>query len=292
MRLPAPAGVALPVAQRRLLPGYMQPAIVVDGSDTTTSLRARASLTTGAANTKGSWSQVIAATTSEINMIYLSLTAGTFASATNTSCLVDIGIGAAASEVVIVPNIALGYRVITLNTCFYAFPVNIPLGSRVAVRGQGAEASKGIAVEMTFAQLPNGRKAPTSIIDMGTDTATSKGVTVSNPGSNNTKGSWTQIIAATAEPFDALIVGAQGAAGTAFTASGEGLVDIGYGASGAEVKLVENLKIQSSVSEQIHLIPHPLIIPCRLPAGTRLAARYQRSVTTMPLDIILYGVRT
>lgn len=285
-------GVSLPASQRRLAPGYMQPLIVGDGAAGGTSLRAQATATaSGTPHTKGSWQEIIAATTSDVTFLWLTLTASTFTAATDTSTLLDIGIGAAASEVVVVPNLAVGYQsaVSATVTPLYGIPVFIPVGSRVAIRAQSAVASKTVAAQVVLGQMPNGKRSPVSIEAIGADTASSHGVTLGAPAGTNTKGAWTQIVAATSQPYEALIFGVQGGSDTTLI-SGGALLDIGFGGSGAEVALAPDLPLAANSSEY-YSYGVPPIIPCRIPAGTRLAARYQTAGATTGMDVILYGVR-
>lgn len=266
----------------------MQPTIVDDGAVSASSTRATATATASATpHTKGSWTEVIATTISPANLVLLYLTVATAANGVDTSTLLDIGIGAAGSEVAIVPDLAVGYAPVGLT---YSIPVNIPVGSRVAVRCQSAVISKTVAVQVTFAQNPNGRRSASSLVSIGVDSATSHGVGLAAPGVAHTKTAWTQIIAATAEPFEAFLVGMQGNADLSFGA-GAALVDIGYGAAGSEVVLAPDLPLNMT-STEIITGQSPNLIPARLPAGTRLAARWQCASTSNSLDVSLYGVRS
>lgn len=285
-RLAVPSGVPLAIAARRLSPGYMVPAILDDGVATASSVRARATATASATpHTKGSWTQIIAATTTDASMLIVRLTAGTSAAGADTSTLLDIGIGAAASEVVIVPNLAVGFAA---NGLMYHIPVSVPVGSRIAIRCQGAVVSQAVAVQVMLATLPNSRRAPAAVVAMGDDTATSHGVIIATPASNNTKGAWTQIIAATAQPFSALVIGAQGGADSV-QGSDSFLLDIGIGSAGNEVVIGPDLPLSVSTTEILTPMFNQ-IIPWIIPAGTRLAARVAITGLTSTLDVILYGV--
>jgi hypothetical protein len=111
--------------------------------------------------------------------------------------------------------------------------------------------------------------------DAGANTAASAGTTVTAPGSNNTKGAWTQLLSSA--PFD---VGGILFGGYFTHTSGlqHALVDIGIGASSSEQVLIPDVAWQRQSSSGK---PSPAtLFPCRIPAGTRIAARYQSSTAS------------
>lgn len=247
----------------------------------------------GTANTKGTWVEVVSATTVDIYGLLVSVTQ-TNTAAANSSALLDIGVGAAASEVVVVPNLAVGWRSSNTTgfaTCpVYRLPLFIPSGSRIAVRCQGAETSKSVgAVIIPLNRTSGPRRPSTSIVDLNANTATSFGTSLGTPGATNTETAWTQLVAATAEPFSALTVGIQGGADTT-QGTADCLVDIGMGASGSEVVIVPNVYVQTNTSE---IVTYPDTGPWSvyIPPGSRLAARVQQSATASTLDVIVYGIR-
>ena len=91
----------------------------------------------GTDSTKGAWSEISASTTSDIRGAFFCF--GNKVNTSRTSCdwLVDIGIGAAASEQVILPNISLATHTYpdSLFPCHTPlYNLNIPAGSRVTAR--------------------------------------------------------------------------------------------------------------------------------------------------------------
>jgi hypothetical protein len=93
------------------------------------------------ANTKGAWSQVTSATTcSHSGLLIATSAAGNYARTTG-SWTVDIGIGAAAAETVLIPDLAL-YGSATDDRVqppmIGPFPCHIPSGTRLAVRAQSS----------------------------------------------------------------------------------------------------------------------------------------------------------
>ena len=80
---------------------------------------------------KGSWTEVFAATAAE----WLSLTVQTTPKTSGDIAIVfflDIGVGAAGSEVVTIPNIKLVHH--SGDSSEFQFPIKIPAGSRIAAR--------------------------------------------------------------------------------------------------------------------------------------------------------------
>lgn len=86
-------------------------------------------VTGGAANTKGAWSELVASC-GQTDMIFLSVRIASPASS-DTAVLIDIGVGPAGSETVVVPNIDMGGR----NGIFHVpLPLSVPQGTRIAAR--------------------------------------------------------------------------------------------------------------------------------------------------------------
>lgn len=243
----------------------------------------------GVAHMKGAWTEVISATTEPYTMVSLCIDSPTGSNTIDTSALLDIGVGAALSEVVVVPNLPVGYISVG-NNIVYRFPLYISKGSRVAIRTQAAVALQTVGVVFVFGQLPDKGPSPSRVVAMGVSTATSQGVAVSVPGATNTKGSWTEIIAATAEPFAGLLIGMQGASDTAL-GNHDCLLDIGIGAAGSEVVILPDMAFRASTNEGFRQgVPGANYVRRHIPAGARLAARWATVNTSNSIDVSLYGV--
>lgn len=94
------------------------------------------SLTSGSANTKGSWVELEASCPFDVDGFWVSF----FNVTSRGRQFVDIGIGAAASEVVLVPNVPFVGAVDATLGSFYV-PIRIAAGERISARSQGAGAS-------------------------------------------------------------------------------------------------------------------------------------------------------
>lgn len=111
----------------------------------------------------------------------------------------------------------------------------------------------------------------TRAVTYGADTATSAGTPLTAATATNTKGAWTEIVASTTDPIRLLIPFPSKPAGTA-NSGANGLIDIGIGPAGSEVVILSNLRFESYSSE-VFVTIHPWA-PCRIPVGSRIAARY------------------
>jgi len=89
-------------------------------------------------NTKGAWSQITSSTNEDLKEIIMMIGLGSNNAPTAAPFLVDIGIGAAASEEIIVPDVFLYSFTVndTIGMSFVRIPMQIPSGTRIAIRMQ------------------------------------------------------------------------------------------------------------------------------------------------------------
>jgi hypothetical protein len=218
------------------------------------------------------------------------------AGATDTSMLVDIAYGGIGSEVVLIQNLAFGWR--GDKYLEYRIPVYLPVGTRLHAKAQSAVGSQTVTLMVVpITRPPTGISTSANILGsnfpvvkaLNANTATSAGTVVTLPGATNTKGAWTEMIAATAEPYQALMVGVQG--GSDVTASNASiLLDIGIGASGSETTVIPNIVVITTTAELV-TVPDSGAWLVNVPVGSRISARYQASATAGGLDVIVYGIR-
>ncbi len=88
------------------------------------------------ANTKGAWTQLIASTSRAARSFHLNVQGAAYPSGSDQRSLVDVAIGGAGSEVIIVPDIlfAVNNTLARNPGLWLELPREIPAGSRVAVR--------------------------------------------------------------------------------------------------------------------------------------------------------------
>lgn len=242
-------------------------------------------------NTKGTWVELTAATARHGIGILVNLRRGHTAVA---DFLVDIGIGAAAAEIVIVPNLKAdsGTNTLTRSAPLW-IPIGIPAGTRISARCQSTISAAASRVQVTVVYGSMLTAPPlTRVTDYGTNTADSGAVSVDPGGSINTKGSWTQITASTTSPMRNLIVGIGNVANSTRTAY-DWLLDIGIGGSGSEIVILGDQHLEAHTSDDLMGPTFIGPIPCSIPAGTRLAARSQCSgadATDRLCDVTIYGI--
>ena len=254
---------------------------VVAATTTTTILN-----TTAVANTKGAWVQLTAATADEATWIEVTL-------APNSSggrYMVDIGLGAAAAEVVLLPNLMFDSSLAANSAAVYRFPVNIPAGTRIAARAQGATTSTTIGVSITLGSGDAGTlAAPGSVQAYGVSTADSGGTQVDPGGVANTDSAWVELTASTSAAAQWLVI-AFGHNDSAITTSARWLVDIATGAAASEVALISDLFVQGGSGEESPN-PRTSAFALTIPAGTRIAVRARSSsiaATDRLLDVAVY----
>lgn len=255
-----------------------------DGVNTGSSTRngAQVSLTASATpHSPGAWVEVDASLSAAADGVTIHIDSNVNSGATDTSTLLEIGTGAASSETVWA-TVAIGYS----QRSLYHVPGRIASGTRVAARLRSAVASKAVSgIGFMFQQaLTPGLGAP---VTLGADTATSRGAALTAPGATNTKGAWTQLSASTPSDIEALAFSAQGN-GLTTMANGGLLLDIGIGGAGSETVLIGDIWLAADTAE-FYTVRGPSTYQVSIPAGSRVAARYQCSNLNNAVDLILVG---
>lgn len=262
--------------------------IAADGNDYPTQV----SVTSGSENTKGSWTTVIPSTGIDATELLLSID-GFGSSGQQHTSLLDIAIGPSAGPSLLVENLQISYLFdSTRNYPFYRIPLRIPAGSEIILRHQSAVSGLSIGFAAGVAGPDaRGLLAFNSVTNYGAVTASSKGTAITLPGSTNTKGSWVEVASATAIDHWLLGIGYGADWGPGLT-NANYLIDIGVGAVGNEIPIIENLGFQTSSAEILfNVFPQSMPIPWSpfIPAGTRLVARSAASSLFTPPNITLHG---
>lgn len=235
------------------------------------------------AHTKGNWAQVIASTAA--NSSYLSFASGNVsASATDTSTLIDIGIGAAGAETVIVPDIAIG----GWSFGRVSLPVAIPSGARVAIRIQGTRTT-GSIVNNSIVLLDSLDYAltPQSVDILGVTTGTSSGTALSGA-----SGTWVQIAASTAKDYQQVVI--VPSTSSTDTAAINVVYTLGVGAAGSEVA-IGSYGSRYTANEQwspesVSGIPGFASLCGPVPAGSRLSIKHNIASNPDRYNVCLIGI--
>jgi hypothetical protein len=261
--------------------------VISTGGALTASSGGTSVVASASTNTKGSWVEFFSATAFEANGFYIFLRGST------NSCdlLYDIGIGAAASEQVIVANLGFSEQALRVAAGVY-IPLRIPKGSRISIRCQST-VSAGSALFTMYLIAANLLQAEgfSQAVNMGANTADSGGTQVDPGGTINTKGAYSQLTAATTIEIGWLVICITNQNNGAETTN-VGLIDIAIGAGGSEQVILADLAycIDAAIDT-----PEPQYygFPVSIPKGSRIAARAQCSIndaTDRLIDITLIGL--
>jgi hypothetical protein len=248
----------------------------------------------GAAHTKNtSWTQLIASSAFDTSLVVIHIMTST-AAATDTSVLLDIGIGAAAAETTIIPNLLAGHAA-SLNgngARHYIFPLYIPAGSRISARTQSVRTTGGVTV---FIELFGGAGSVgqnwvgQEVTAYGINTADSGGtaVTAGNSGAEGTVVS----IGTTSRNHEALVIGCGGTNGTTVYNALAYYFDVGIDTASTAWLVRDYYYLQTATNEAMQQTTKvTLPIYASIPSGTVLAMGGECSGTAQAIDFALYGV--
>jgi hypothetical protein len=242
------------------------------------------------AHTKGSWVEIVPSAPNGVVGIDLYVMHG----GGSTEYLVDVGIGAAGSEITIAAN--LSYASINVysyrNAQVYHIPIAVAAGTRIAVRNQSVLANKTMVCAIGLSINTVNTVSPfAAVLTLGADTANTRGTLVEPGASANTKGAYTQFTASSTIHTKGFLVGMMSGNNSAPAECGW-LLDIAVGDSGSEVVIVGDIPF--NVHSQYILTIMPVItkfIPVSIPIGTAISMRAQCStndVTDRKIYPVLY----
>jgi len=232
------------------------------------------------ANTPGAWVQYITknqiAASDTITAIHIQAVGNNQAVGSDNSMLLDIGKGAAGSEVIVAQNISVGGA---QNSGGYGslctLPVRIDGATRVACRVRAATGSRVLTMTNIWASgmptlSPFADRLPTAVDTLGTSTATSAGTAMSGA-----SGTWTEITSATTKDYQSLVLLPSGPS-SASTTGGTFRLDLGIGSAGAEIQVAYFGGVISSaggIGVSFQSV-QTAIYGGFVPAGTRIAVRH------------------
>lgn len=244
-------------------------------------------VTSGLVNVKGAYpaTPISASTPHDAQGILLFNTAKSVSAA---DYLVDIALGAAGSERIVIPNLlwAAGSSSAILRS--YFLPLNIPAGSRLNARAQCSTASGTITLAAAIVQASfGGFSSFDRFVDLGAVLATSGGTVLTNPGAAGW-GAWVQLSASVPEDLRWLMLAAGDNKIATRTATQLHAWQAGIGAAAAENPLT--LPKTAGPSSTSLGIAFQTGFPYQVDAGQRLSARYGSSaLTNLGLAAIAYG---
>jgi len=230
----------------------------------------------GSDDALGSWVQMIAATSIQAEMLLVQLGTQT---AAGTS-LIDIGVGTAGNEEVIVPNLQWSVKSGLDAANSFLVPIRIPQGVRVAMRMRqdGAQPSTTQVGLTLLGQGFAGIRGFGSADSIGAQTTGSTG-TSCDPGTTINTKVITQLIASTAQNYKAFLVGIHTDGNVGISPGNEALIDINVGASSSEEVIIPDLSHRITTSEgNLSAFYGPFFI--EVAASQRLSASVQCSQNT------------
>jgi hypothetical protein len=229
----------------------------------------------GSTNTKGAFAELTSSLGFTCNFLELGWVSATVG---GVSFLWDIAIGAAASEVVLIPDLLADYSGSSLCMgTLETIPCGITSGTRVSARCQCSTASATLSAYAAFAAT-GGVPGVVSFVNYGSLTATSKATTIDPGGSANTKGSYSQLAASTSAVVQSLLVtlslNVNSAPSTFLWAA-----DVAIGASASEVVLIPDFRTRCFVATGMALVPMSRHFLTYIAGSTRIAMRASCSGT-------------
>ena len=259
-------------------------------SDPTAS--AGTSVTSGNANTYGTWTQIHAGFTYAITLVDINIT-NLGANNNNKNCYIDIGIGSSSSTVCTLIEKLGGVGAAPGLGITYLLPIRIPPDTPVWARHQNVAASAVAGVQITVhGGNQNIWTMPTisQVVALGATTASTVGTTLT-VGSENSYGSYTQIVASTTTDYAGCLIswfntGITHTANTVYT------FDVALGDSGQEKLIGPRITTGSSVNsnEQFAIVCNPIYIG--IPAGSRLSVRGKCSGTPVTNSSVIINAFT
>ncbi len=260
---------------------------ILSGSTDSIAVTANAS-----ANTLGSFAQIVASTGDDINGFWLTICSDTIS--VNSDYLLNLAIGSASNEEIIVPNILYslsgGSDLDFLKKLF--IPIEIPAGTRISAQIQSTTGSNVARVSIMAA--PPFFTSPVmgqEVISIGENTGDSGGTQVDPGGTANTKGSYVQMTASLSDDIRAIMV-LQGQQANTNQRNNRVHFDLAIGAGGSEEILIPDMVTRVSATEILNGMND--FVPIAIPAGTRIAIRSASSDNNSPdrlLDYVIYGLR-
>ena len=249
-------------------------AILEDGTDTTTS--AAVTVNTGASSW-GSWTELVPSTATHTNKLQLRFWPyALYDNDTNATkwSYVQIGIGAAGSEVVILDKISIqGY----MGFQTYVFDVDIPKGSRIVIRIASASAQAYKASVLLWNQRSS---KPVHIVDSsyteaGSSPANAPSQNLATPTADNTWTSWTELVASASEDATEIMLMINSYNRTGGEGAENLLFQLGKGAAGSEVAVDSSTFPHFMASYSDYVFAYKTVIPFKVTAGERIVIRWQ-----------------
>lgn len=248
---------------------------------TLTTASSRGIAFSGSAGSMSAWNQIVDAASALPSAVGFHLMAGDNA-ASAWSRMLDVGIGGAGSEKVILTNWGFCSAGAAQHTYI---PIAIPAATRVAIRvAAGNAGSNDFCIHLLHSGF-QGAYGLTGSDGIGSSVASNGGTSVT-PGTNS-KGSYVQLSAATSRAYKGFFICTDPR--SSVRASYErALFDIAVGAAASEVVILHDYAIHGGGNDT-GFIGSSAFFPIPIPIGVRVAARAASS-SGSALGVWLVGV--
>ncbi len=246
-------------------------------------------LTSGAANVKGNWAQLIASTPFPVTGLHVYRMTASF-TASGWDGLMDIGVGS--TPVVKISNIPyVSTDTVNYPGHHYYFPIAIREGEEVSARFQESAGVETMDIFCIAESRGFKSSGGYSLSRTYGDNTTDSGGQIVDPGDTdaNTKGGSTEMVASTEFHIHNLCVFQHAADGNGGLTDAAFLMDIEVGASSNEVAIIENMGFLADGSPDAM---SPIFLGSfnvDIPAGTRISANAQSDIIAADrlIDVIL-----
>lgn len=250
-------------------------------------------VTCGAADTKGAWTEIVSASNNTENSdnVAVELFPQHSINEAHRNYLVDVALGEAGSEHVIIANLGLiGTQAIgdEANGYIYNLPLKIPAGVRISVRGQSSLASSSF--HALIRRLVGGYPGFGKTITVGADTSDTSGVnaTVTSAGSWQ---AWVEMTSSLSENIKGFVI-SRIKEDSSWT-NGALAMQIGVGSAGNEVVIAGPYTMVTNGANETMTLPTTPFLPIPIASGERVSVRAAATdvaVTDFNFEYILYGV--
>lgn len=249
----------------------------------------------GTAHTKNpTYTELIAATSFDACLVIVTVS-GNNAGNADSSTLLDIAIGAATEESVIIPDLMAGW-VVAMNVAGgarnYIFPLYVPSGSRLSGRTQSVLTTGGVNVVVQLYGSPRNPEAwwcGQTVTCYGANAATSAGTkfTLGSSGSEGTAVS----VGTTTKDHECLVLGVQGHPDDTSLSASYAHLDVGIDASSTSWLSEDMYWLYTTAGETMGYpgtLWWPIFAP--IPSGTSIVVGGESSTIGDSLSAAIYGI--
>jgi hypothetical protein len=199
---------------------------------------------------------------------------------------VNIGVGAAGSEVPIIKDLVVYAPGNGYWGSNWVAPVSVPAGTRISAAVNGNAGADTYYVDVA---LYDGYFSSIECSGLDSMGATGGHGTLITAGAAATKGSYSQLVASTPRDYFAIAISAATKSNTGLPAD-RWLFDVAIGGAGSEIIIVPDMFLSTSAVSFQGSAPFMSFLPIEIPAGTRVSARVSSALGGSLIGFIVYGL--